>query len=234
MTQLESALRTTCAECQSAIVLNADNVRSCGCDVLWPRDTLKAFSKWTKDGKPRFNVLPIGYVCDRGHHAPPRADDREWIACRACHPGLSDEQVEHLHRYAVQAFASRPFIITINVEGAFFYGAKRTMQHEFTCGKYTATRDDAVWTIERQGVKVGAMFYGGAYPGKYRCSLTALVWSGPLPTGCSSPRSEHYGIAFDVGPHDSGEEALAEFARRADRLIAWREAEAIRVASRGS
>ena len=76
------------------------------------------------------------------------------------------------------------------------------------------------------------MFYGGAYPGKYRCSLTDLVWSGPLPNGHTSPRSEHYGIHFDVGPHDTGEEALAEFARRADRLIAWREAEAIRARPR--
>lgn len=228
----EEELAASCAECREPIKLNADNVRSCGCDVLWPRDTLKAFSKWTKDGKPRFNVLPIGYVCDRGHHAPPRANDRDWIVCRACHPGLSDEQADRVNRYAVQAFASRPFTVVLNAEGALFSGAKRTMRHEFTSGEYVATRDDAAWTITRQGVKVGKMFYGGAYPGKYRCSLTDLVWSGPLPDGCNSHRSEHYGIAFDVGPHDSGEEALAEFARRADRLIAWREAEAIRARPR--
>lgn len=222
----EDELALSCSECKEPIELNADNVRKCGCDVLWPRDTLKAFSKWTKDGKPRFNVLPVGYVCDRGHHAPPRADDREWIACRTCHPGLTDEQADRVNRCAVQAFASRPFTVVLNADGAFFAGAKRTMRHEFTCGEYVATRDDGAWRITRQGVMVGKMFYGGAYPGKYRCSLTALVWPGSLPDGCSSPRSEHYGIHFDVGPRDSGEEALAEFAQRAHRLIAWREAHA--------
>lgn len=78
------------------------------------------------------------------------------------------------------------------------------------------------WQITRQGVAVGKMFFGGAYPNRYRCSLTELVWSGPLPDGCESPKSPHYGIHFDGEPHAKAEEALADFAQRADRLIAWR------------
>jgi hypothetical protein len=31
------------------------------------------------------------------------------------------------------------------------------------------------WQITRQGVAVGKMFFGGAYPNRYRCAMTELV-----------------------------------------------------------
>lgn len=69
------------------------------------------------------------------------------------------------------------------------------------------------------------MFFGGGYPNRYRCSMSALVFSGDLPDRCDSPKSPYFGIHFDSGVHDTAEEALADFAQRADRLIAWRQAQ---------
>lgn len=83
---------------------------------------------------------------------------------------------------------------------------------------------ETTWTITREGVKVGHMFQGGGgYGEQPHCSLTPLVWSGKIPSGCSDSRSPLYGMCFDVGPQDTREAALALFATRADRLIAWRE-----------
>lgn len=93
-----------------------------------------------------------------------------------------------------------------------------------TAAEYVTTPQasdrDPTWSITRNGVEVGTMFQGAAY-GRFLCSMR----SGRLPEGASDTRSEHFGIHFDTGPHDTREEALAAFARNADRLIAWREKE---------
>ena len=84
---------------------------------------------------------------------------------------------------------------------------------------------ETTWEITREGVRVGTMFQGGGgYGERPHCSLNPLVWSGKIPRGASDPKSPDYGIGLDVGPHDTRELALADFARRADRLIAWRAA----------
>lgn len=103
-------------------------------------------------------------------------------------------------------------------------------------GNYTATYNSgtADWPIaDENGREVGRMFGPKDAHGRDRyacggvtCSLSALVWAGDLPKGHSSPKSEHYGIHFDVGPLPGFQEALEEFARRADRLRAWRAANA--------
>jgi hypothetical protein len=81
----------------------------------------------------------------------------------------------------------------------------------------------ATWDIKRGRQLVGRMFVGRAYGwARPYASLTKLVWSGPWPEGASDPRSPDYGMLFDCGPHDSYADTLADFARRADRLIAWR------------
>lgn len=89
-------------------------------------------------------------------------------------------------------------------------------------GDYTATETKTHWIITRAGAPVGKMFDGEAYGGRPHCSMRELVWSGPCPKGASSPKSPDYGMCFDIGPHDTYAEALAAFAKAADRLIAWR------------
>lgn len=102
-------------------------------------------------------------------------------------------------------------------------------------GDYTATLEaieqsndlvayeSARWIIRREDLVVGKMFDGRTYGwGRPHCSMTELLWSGPLPEDCADSRSPHYGIHFDTGPEDSHEAALARFAKNADRLTAWR------------
>lgn len=103
-------------------------------------------------------------------------------------------------------------------------------------GAYTATflgiKDErfpgdalasAQWEIKRRGEVVGYMYEGSAYGwGRPHSSMNKLVWAGRQPEGASDPRSPDYGILFDQGPSDSYVEALAKFARAADRLIKWR------------
>jgi len=84
---------------------------------------------------------------------------------------------------------------------------------------------ETTWTITREGVEVGQMFQGGGgYGERPHCSISKLVWSGEMPARSWDPRSPEYGLCFDIGPQDTRELALAEFGRRADRLIAWRAA----------
>lgn len=81
------------------------------------------------------------------------------------------------------------------------------------------------WLIVRDGQTVGKMFQDDRYfDDGVRCTMSELCWSGPWPKGHDDPRSEHYGILFDVGPCKTREAALEKFATQADRLIAWREA----------
>lgn len=118
---------------------------------------------------------------------------------------------------------------------------ERTLYH----GRYRAvlTKDEETpwgalrtWTIFRRAgyapdgagdytVEVGKMFDGpgGGYGDRARCTMNKLVWAGDLPEGHVSPKSEFYGIHFDTSPKNTREEALVEFAQKADRLIAWRE-----------
>lgn len=110
-----------------------------------------------------------------------------------------------------------------------------TFPTTLTHGLYTATfvgvqerfAEDtlacAAWEITREGKVVGALYASDAYGwDRPHASMTKLVWSGPLPKGVSDSRSPDYGMAFDVGPCDGYAATLAEFAKRADRLIAWR------------
>lgn len=100
-------------------------------------------------------------------------------------------------------------------------------------GPYTATvisetagprGPETTWEIRRDGTRVGKMFRRHRRHGdRVRCSMRELVWSGRIPRDCGSPKSPHYGMHFDTGPHDTPEQALGDFARRANRLIAWRE-----------
>jgi len=82
----------------------------------------------------------------------------------------------------------------------------------------------AQWEIKRRGRVVGYM-YDGAFYGWRRphSSMNKLASTGVQPEGASDSRSPDYGILFDQGPSDSYVEALAKFARAADRLIKWRE-----------
>lgn len=102
-------------------------------------------------------------------------------------------------------------------------------------GAYTATFEgilhpntaqaSALWLIKRGGKVVGRMFDGSSYGwGRPHSSMRELVWGGRSPEGASSPKSPDYGMTFDQGPSDSYQEALANFARSADRLIDWRRA----------
>lgn len=103
-------------------------------------------------------------------------------------------------------------------------------------GNYTATYNSgtADWSIaDENGREVGRMFGPKDAHGRNRyacggvtCSMSALVWAGDLPTGHASPKSEHYGIHFDTGPLPGFQAALDDFAKRADRLRAWRAANA--------
>lgn len=109
----------------------------------------------------------------------------------------------------------------------------KTLRH----GLYTATfqgiKDErfpgdslasAQWEIKRRGKVVGYMYDGRSYGwGRPHSSMNRLVWAGKHPEGASDARSPNYGILFDQGPSDSYAEALATFARAADRLIKWRE-----------
>jgi hypothetical protein len=101
---------------------------------------------------------------------------------------------------------------------------------DYTHGKYTATLHPQlvdqlfVWNIERDGVLVGCMYEGGMYDRPYAL-LTKLLWAGPFPLDCTSPKSPNYGIHFDIGPQPTREECLAKFVAAADRLIAWRAAQ---------
>lgn len=79
------------------------------------------------------------------------------------------------------------------------------------------------WEIARDGAAVGKMFQGSpGYGERPHCSMSALVWSGPMPERSWDPWSSEHGLCFDTGPHDTREAALADFAARADRLIEWR------------
>jgi hypothetical protein len=81
----------------------------------------------------------------------------------------------------------------------------------------------AKWKITRRGKEVGTMHEGSAYGwGRPTATTRQIVWGGVIPPGASDPRTLEYGIAFDIGPHDSHKATLAAFARAADRLIAWR------------
>lgn len=85
----------------------------------------------------------------------------------------------------------------------------------------------ARWDIVRGDKVVGALFASDSYGwNRPHASLAKLVWSGPLPKGISDPKSPDYGMAFDIGPCDGYAATLAEFAKRADRLISWRLAQA--------
>lgn len=107
----------------------------------------------------------------------------------------------------------------------------REMRH----GAYvaTVTREETgpwgletTWTITREGVEVGKMFQGGGgYGERPHCSLRALLWTGKMPERSWDPKSPEHGLGFDTGPLDTRELALEEFAKRADRLIAWRAAQ---------
>jgi hypothetical protein len=82
----------------------------------------------------------------------------------------------------------------------------------------------ARWTITRAGKAVGTMWEGRSYGwGKPSTTMRELVWGGAMPPGESDSRTPEYGIGFDQGPAPSHEEALAKFARAADRLITWRQ-----------
>ena len=81
----------------------------------------------------------------------------------------------------------------------------------------------ARWTITRRGKEVGTMHEGSAYGwGRPTSTMRQLVWGGTLPPGASDSRTAEYGISFDQQPAASHAEALANFARAADRLIEWR------------
>lgn len=102
-----------------------------------------------------------------------------------------------------------------------YYLARVSLEEQTPWGVCTT------WTITRDGVKVGQMFQGtGGYGERVWASMTALVWSGKMPERSWDSRSPEYGLCFDTGPFDTQDLALADFARRADRLIAWRAAHA--------
>lgn len=91
----------------------------------------------------------------------------------------------------------------------------------------------AVWDIYRRRVLVGRMYDGPAYGwGRPSASMNALVWSGlGLPPGHSDPKSlQNYGAHFDTGPEHGHRACLKAFAKRADRLIAWRLGERVKAA----
>ena len=95
------------------------------------------------------------------------------------------------------------------------------IQNERFLGDPTAS---ARWKITRRGKEVGSMHEGHGYGwGRPTTTLRQLVWGGAMPAGESDSRTSEYGIGFDQGPTDSHAAALAQFARAADRLIAWRE-----------
>lgn len=83
----------------------------------------------------------------------------------------------------------------------------------------------ACWDVRRgsDGAVVGRIYVGGSYPEPH-FNLSKLVNAGPYPEGVDDPKSEHYGMCFDGSPVPTIAEALAEFAKRADRLTAWRAA----------
>jgi hypothetical protein len=85
------------------------------------------------------------------------------------------------------------------------------------------TQTSAHWKITRRGKEVGTMHEGSYGWGRPTSTMRQLVWSGVMPPGESDPRSPEYGIAFDQGPSDSYAQALAKFAKAADRLIEWRQ-----------
>lgn len=82
------------------------------------------------------------------------------------------------------------------------------------------------WTIVREGPLggiVGKMFEGTAgYGVRPFASMATLLWAGELPGDCFNPKSEHYGIHFDTGPGEARQIVLDDFAKRAERLTAWR------------
>lgn len=79
------------------------------------------------------------------------------------------------------------------------------------------------WEIKTWNCVVGSLWISDAYGWDKPCfSISKLVWSGRFPNDSSDPKSENYGMCFDGVAFPSLEAALEEFARRADRLIAWR------------
>lgn len=109
----------------------------------------------------------------------------------------------------------------------------------FTVGRYTATLDEERskvtphnwegtrhWRItDEEGREVGTLWEGPGYGwGRVSASMSKLVWSGHLPVGHMSTKSEHYGIHFDTVAQDGHVAALTQFGKQADRLRAWREA----------
>lgn len=82
----------------------------------------------------------------------------------------------------------------------------------------------AKWKITRRGKEVGTMHESSSYGwGRPTTTMRQLVWSGVHPPGASDSRTPEYGLTFDQGPSDSHAQALAAFARAADRLISWRQ-----------
>jgi hypothetical protein len=82
----------------------------------------------------------------------------------------------------------------------------------------------AHWKITRRGKEVGTMHEGSAYGwGRPTSTPRQLVWGGVQPPGASDSRTSEYGLTFDQGPADGYAEALAKFAKAADRLIEWRQ-----------
>jgi hypothetical protein len=72
----------------------------------------------------------------------------------------------------------------------------------------------AKWKITRRGKEVGTMHEGSEYGwGHPTTTMHQLASKGLQP---------EYDIPFDQGPSGSHAQALAKFARAADRLISWR------------
>ncbi len=75
---------------------------------------------------------------------------------------------------------------------------------------------EAEYDISLDGKVLARVWLGGAYPGRFHCSINPLRWSGPIDTNF------HNHIFHDIGPHDTIEGIFEAFVYRAEKIFEWR------------
>lgn len=107
-----------------------------------------------------------------------------------------------------------------------------TVPLRLASGNYTAELDQRhlphviIWIVrDEHGNVVGTLHDNDYYSeGRVQYSIKQLVWKGASPTGY--PKNPDGALCFDGGPCVTHQGALDRLAKQADKLRAWREANA--------